>query len=132
MAVPPSTFAHVALRRDMSAPQLARRWIIDVAGHLPDGRLDDARLILSELVANSLAHAAGGDGDIELTAHVSPERLRVTVYDGASGLPWASEPTPDARATSGAWGLTMVDELADLLEIAGHAGAVSFELVTPD
>lgn len=127
----PSAFAHIALRRDLSAPHLARRWIIDVAGHLPDDRLDDARLILTELVTNSLMHA-GGDGDIELTAHVSPERLRVTVYDGGSGLPWAMEPTSGARAAGGCWGLTMVDGLADLLEVGGRVGAVSFELDTPD
>jgi anti-sigma regulatory factor (Ser/Thr protein kinase) len=130
-AARPPTFEHLALRRDMSAPSVARRWIVDVAHHLPDDRLDDARLILTELVCNSLAHAGGG-GDIEVTAHVSRERLRVTVYDGGARLPWPSRPTSREGAAAGCWGLVIVDELADLLEVDARQGAVSFELATAD
>jgi anti-sigma regulatory factor (Ser/Thr protein kinase) len=124
-------FERLVLRRDLSAPHLARRWIVAVAGHLPADRLDDARVIISELVTNSLSRAGGG-GDIEVTAHVSPERVRVTVYDGGVGLPQRGGPSHADLVAAGAWGLLIAHELSDVLEIDGLPGAVSFEVSTPD
>ena len=75
--------------------------------------LDQATLLVSELVTNSVRH--GGlrpDQEIELTVRASPEHLRVEVAEPGAGF--VVEPGPRSRRESpaGGWGLYLVDRLA--------------------
>jgi two-component sensor histidine kinase len=67
----------------------------------------EIRLMVSELVANSVRHggAAGADEDIELSVLVGPTCIRVECSDPTAGF----EPP---RSTDG-YGLRIVRELAD-------------------
>jgi anti-sigma regulatory factor (Ser/Thr protein kinase) len=95
---------------------------------VPDSALDDARLLVSELVANSMRHARIGPNDtIRVTAEVEDGRLRVDVIDGGrgGGPPVAGGIRPSPGAESG-WGLYLVETLATRW---GHrAGRYWFEL----
>ena len=95
---------------------------------VPASALDDARLLVSELVANSMRHARIGPEDtIRVTAEVDKGRLRVDVIDGGrgGGPPVAGGIRPSPGAESG-WGLYLVETLASRW---GHgAGRYWFEL----
>jgi anti-sigma regulatory factor (Ser/Thr protein kinase) len=95
---------------------------------VPASALDDARLLVSELVANSMRHARLGPNDtIRVTAEVDKGRLRVDVFDGGRGgaPPVAGGIRPTPGAESG-WGLYLVETLASAW---GHGpGRYWFEL----
>jgi anti-sigma regulatory factor (Ser/Thr protein kinase) len=95
---------------------------------VPPSTLDDARLLVSELIANSMRHARiGPDDTIRVRAAVENGRLRVDVIDGGrgGGPPVAGGIRPSPGAESG-WGLYLVETLATRW---GHgAGRYWFEL----
>jgi anti-sigma regulatory factor (Ser/Thr protein kinase) len=97
---------------------------------VPPSTLDDARLLVSELVANSMRHARIGPNDtIRVTAEVENGRLRVDVIDGGrgGGPPVAGGIRPTPGSASG-WGLFLVETLATRW---GHGtGRYWFELET--
>jgi anti-sigma regulatory factor (Ser/Thr protein kinase) len=82
---------------------------------LPPPLLDDARLLVVELVTNSIRHAGlRPDDRIRVLAEVSGRRLRVDVFDRTQAtspqtLAGAIRPAPGAQS---GWGLYMVDRLA--------------------
>jgi anti-sigma regulatory factor (Ser/Thr protein kinase) len=82
---------------------------------LPTPLLEDARLLVSELVTNSIRHAGlDRDDRIRVLAEWSGTRLRVEVIDrnGVAEPPRRTELIrPDPGAESG-WGLYLVDRLA--------------------
>jgi anti-sigma regulatory factor (Ser/Thr protein kinase) len=92
--------------------------------------LDDARLMVSELVANSMRHARLAPNDtIRVKAEVENGRLRVDVIDGGRGgapsVAGGIRPSPGAES---GWGLYLVETLATRW---GHAvGRYWFELET--
>jgi anti-sigma regulatory factor (Ser/Thr protein kinase) len=90
----------------------ARRAIAGLGGHVGIGTLGDLRLLVSELVTNSVRHAGLGAGDaIGLQISVSPGRVRVEVTDVGPGFE-RSSPEPREDRTGG-YGLFLVDRLAD-------------------
>jgi anti-sigma regulatory factor (Ser/Thr protein kinase) len=94
---------------------------------IPRRSLHDARLLVSELVANSIRHSGVPNGRIRIQARVASDTLRVEVVDGGRGTPHpvAGGIRPGSQASSG-WGLFMVDALAQRW---GHGkGAFWFEL----
>src|SRR5438445_9108884 len=82
---------------------------------LPTELLDDARLLLSELVGNSIRHSGLQAKEyVHITAEWSGARLRVTVRDrprpsAASAVAGTIRPSPGAAS---GWGLFIVDRLA--------------------
>ncbi|SRR6266542_3917145 len=82
---------------------------------LPSVVLDDARLLTSELVTNSIEHAGLRPSDqVRIRASWSGTRLRVAVHDGGGATashPLAGSIRPAPGAQSG-WGLYLVDRLA--------------------
>jgi anti-sigma regulatory factor (Ser/Thr protein kinase) len=74
--------------------------------------LEDLRLLVSELVTNSVRHAGlGASQTIELKVKLSQDTVRVEVNDQGSGF----EPSPrtsDSEDESG-WGLYLVSRLSD-------------------
>jgi anti-sigma regulatory factor (Ser/Thr protein kinase) len=83
---------------------------------LPGQLLEDAVLLTTELVTNSIRHADLGPGDhVDVTAAWSGTVLRVIVRDsGSGGLPAdivAGSIRPSPGGQSG-WGLYLVDRLS--------------------
>jgi anti-sigma regulatory factor (Ser/Thr protein kinase) len=93
-----------------AAPAMARHSLDKLARTIPSERMDDLRLIVSELVTNSVSHAGlGGSDRIQMTVEVSRSRLRVEVANRGHGFT-----TPRARVSSQhGRGLLIVDRLAD-------------------
>jgi serine/threonine-protein kinase RsbW len=90
----------------------ARHALDGLSGELPDGRMRDVRLLVSELVTNAVRHANLAAGDvIGLVIELAEQKLRVEVHDPGGGF-IPSTPSPDPARPSG-WGLYLVAELAD-------------------
>lgn len=89
----------------------ARRALDPLSQRLPELDLFDLRLVVSELVTNSVRHGSPRRGGVRLVVRVEEDCVRVEVDDGGAGfhLPPGG---PRARGDSG-WGLVLVDQLAD-------------------
>jgi anti-sigma regulatory factor (Ser/Thr protein kinase) len=94
---------------------------------IPERRLHDARLLVNELVTNSIRHSGVPNGRIRIRARIAGATLHVEVVDGGRGAipPVVGGIRPWPKANSG-WGLFLVDALAQRW---GHGnGAFWFEL----
>jgi anti-sigma regulatory factor (Ser/Thr protein kinase) len=115
LEVPPDTGELAAVRSALGSLAIPKR------------TLHEARLLVSELVANSIRHSGVPNGRIRIRARVAGDALHVEVVDGGRGAPHpvAGGIRPGPQASSG-WGLFLVDELAQRW---GHGnGAFWFEL----
>jgi anti-sigma regulatory factor (Ser/Thr protein kinase) len=101
------------VRRLAATPQAAAeaRWCLSsLVGSVSPDQMDDLRLVVSELVTNSLLHAGLESGEpITMTVEVLPNRIRVEVADSGHGF--AEGPGPPAEGHG--LGLTIVDRLAE-------------------
>ena len=93
---------------DVRSPRAAREAISALAGDLPDETLAIARLLVSELVANSVKHGPSGQSTkVGLYVQVERDRLRAEVSDGS---------TRGARlrvaGETGGYGLILVEALS--------------------
>ena len=84
------------------------RWL---AGHVPGEVLEDARLLASELVTNSIGHAdLPAEASLRLAVQLRNGALRIEVRDpGTSGAVAPREPD---RERGGGFGLHLVDLIA--------------------
>jgi anti-sigma regulatory factor (Ser/Thr protein kinase) len=108
--------------------RMARQKLGQLRGRVGRDVLDNLRLLVSELVTNSIRHAGLLPGTwIELKVHSEGGRIRVEVGDPGPGF----EPrpvTPNLYQTSG-WGLYLVDRISDRWGvIRGATTRVWFEL----
>jgi len=91
----------------------ARKALDPLAGLLPPAKFEDVRLVISELVANSILHAGLLPNDrISLSVAVSGESVRGKVCDPGSGFEVPSVLHPRADL-SGGWGLPIVESISD-------------------
>ena len=91
----------------------ARHALDRLADLLPSEKLEDVRLVVSELVTNSVLHAGlSPDDQIWLSVEASAESVRGRVCDPGPGFRKPSKlgPRPDF---SGGWGLPIVDRISD-------------------
>ncbi|MFL5911568.1 MAG: ATP-binding protein [Gaiellaceae bacterium] len=99
------------LRGGSDAVPSARRIVDRVAEKCTLPRLGDLRLLVSELVTNSVLHAsAGPDNWLELCLVATDRSLRVEVCDESTG--WQPEPRAAQLDEPGGWGLFIVEQLA--------------------
>jgi anti-sigma regulatory factor (Ser/Thr protein kinase) len=79
---------------------------------VPAKVLEDATLLVSELVTNAVRHApkAGVPG-IELRLKMDTDRVRVVVSDPGAGF--VAEPRLPTTSEGSGWGLYLVDRIAD-------------------
>jgi anti-sigma regulatory factor (Ser/Thr protein kinase) len=107
----------------------ARHALDRLADLLPPEKLEDVRLVVSELVTNSIRHAGLSPNDqISLTVMVSAGSVRGRVCDPGSGFEVSSEPCPrpDLR---GGWGLPIVETISDRWGVEKNSHAcVWFEI----
>jgi anti-sigma regulatory factor (Ser/Thr protein kinase) len=115
------------LRPGPEAAGESRRALERLTGSLDDEQLDTLRLLVTELVTNSVRHA-GTQHWIELDVDLYANAIRAQVRDHGAGFdpPEQPEPHPDRP---GGWGLCLVDTLADRWGVAlDETTCVWFEL----
>jgi anti-sigma regulatory factor (Ser/Thr protein kinase) len=105
----------------------ARLALADLESQLDASVAFDVRLLVSELVTNSVQHAAvAAEDSIVLEVAIGGETVRVTVRDEGPGFePPASPPPDDADA---GWGLFLVEQLADSWGVGEAGKGVWFEI----
>jgi anti-sigma regulatory factor (Ser/Thr protein kinase) len=93
---------------------LAARHSLDrLEGHLLPEKLEDVRLVVSELVTNSVRHAGlSPDERISLMVVISDGSVRGRVCDPGPGFEKPSAPKPRTDF-SGGWGLPIVERISD-------------------
>src|SRR5215213_4058960 len=91
----------------------ARHALDQLADLLQSERLEDVRLVVSELVTNSVLHAGlSPDEQIWLSVKASAKSVRGRVCDPGPGFRMPSKLGPRSDF-SGGWGLPIVDRLSD-------------------
>ena len=105
----------------------ARLALADLESHLDPSVAFDVRLLVSELVTNSVQHARVSEDDsIVLAVRFSVETVRAEVHDNGPGFePPATPPPNDADA---GWGLFLVEQLADAWGVGDGGRGVWFEI----
>jgi len=107
--IPVSDTTETKLPKAASAPAVARR-LIDRLERLRPDVADNARLLVTELVANAVRHVETS-GEIGMQVKLRCGLLHVEVVDPGTGfVPRAR--TPDSPL-GGGWGLHLVGELSD-------------------
>jgi anti-sigma regulatory factor (Ser/Thr protein kinase) len=107
-----ATEVHLRLSNGPDAVAAARRGLDRLESEVGAERLNDMRLLVSELVTNSVRHARNGKAeDLELEVTVSDETIHVCVTDCGPGFE-PTQRTPDDDPGSG-WGLFLVEQLSD-------------------
>jgi anti-sigma regulatory factor (Ser/Thr protein kinase) len=114
------------LPRDLDSAAAARHAVDGL--ELPEEQVGDVRLLVSELVTNSLRHAGLAPEDsISLSVSVDDARVRVEVADPGEGFE-INGPAADPSTVAG-WGLYLVATLADRWGVErAPASIVWFEL----
>ena len=112
------------------APRQARQALDELFGVVPPKVLIDLRIIVAELVTNSVKHSGGGEGEpITLRVDCSDSVVRIEVEDGGPGFSPVF-PAPNLESAAG-WGLYIVDRLADRWGTLSE-GTVWAEVDLPD
>jgi len=102
----------------------ARRALEGFKDHLPPEKLEDVRLLVSELVTNSVIHAGlSPEEAITVTVTIRGGLARGEVRDRGPGFEPSQEPVPKPDLAGG-WGLYIVDKVADRWGVA-HTGSKS-------
>jgi anti-sigma regulatory factor (Ser/Thr protein kinase) len=99
------------------AASVARHAVMGLRPYLDPLVAENAELLVSELVTNSVRHAGlPSEAVIEFSLRASHEVLMVEVADAGSGFTADSPVRPPAvagTARSSGWGLFLVDRIAD-------------------
>ncbi len=118
------------LRPDANSPAEARRSLEALRPSLNDLLVDDAVLLVSEIVSNSVRHASLDKSDaIHVRIWGSSSTLHVDVIDPGPGFdPERIEPS----GREGGWGLRLLDRLATRWGVERNDETkVWFELTDP-
>src|SRR3954454_22158285 len=113
------------IARDDRAPLIARRGLDDLASELDGATLENARLLVTELVSNSVRHGAGDTVRLIIDRR-APDRLRCEVVDDGRGFVPVARAADDER--EGGWGLQLVEQLSRDWGVREGSTHVWFEL----
>jgi anti-sigma regulatory factor (Ser/Thr protein kinase) len=121
----------IALPRELDSAAAARHGVDQLGDQLGEEQLGDVRLLVSELVTNSLRHAnLGPEEAITLNVVLDDRVIRVEVADPGKGF--ELEGNPGDPETVEGWGLYLVETLSDRWGVErspqGAANVVWFEL----
>ena len=118
------TFA-IDIPRDHHAPAAARRAVERLEGTVDDGLIPEVKLLVSELVTNSVKY--GGDGSITLKVDAEPPRkVRAEVIDQGVGFVPVVRDRPATEV--GGWGLHLVQTLSNRWGVHEGSTHVWFEI----
>ena len=120
-----STILRVDIPRDRRAAAAGRSAIASLTGQVDESMVPDAKLLVSELITNSVKYGSGGPVTLEVTAD-DPHSMRIEVIDQGAGF----VPVARSRAPTdvGGWGLHMVETLSDRWGVHEGSTHVWFEL----
>jgi anti-sigma regulatory factor (Ser/Thr protein kinase) len=110
------------------AASAARRVLSALERHLQTRLLEDVRLLVSELVTNSIRHGGVGPGEsVALEVGVGTDKVSVAVTDLGPGFIGRSHSHDGDQP--GGWGLYMVETVADRWGVeTGDETRVWFEI----
>ena len=118
----------VELEPGRGAAAEARAALTVLDGRIDRDALGDIRLLVSELVTNSVRHSGAGRADrVRLDVASHGRTVRVEVSDGGRGF----EPRPRAKPSEepGGWGLHLVERIATRWGVqTGRRTRVWFEI----
>jgi anti-sigma regulatory factor (Ser/Thr protein kinase) len=99
----------------------SREVLESLRGTLDESVLEDLRLIVSELVTNSIRHAGLRTGEaIDLEVSVDDTAIRLELRDRGRGF--APPPTPASLFRESGWGLFLVSQLTDRWGVSTDGG----------
>ena len=99
----------VDLESRSDAAGIARDFIEAHSDSLPVGVIEDAKLLVSELVTNAVQH---GRPAISLSVNLDPPLIGVAVHDEGADVPSRSAPAVPASSSTEGRGLVIVDRLS--------------------
>ena len=102
-------FYSETLPKSPASPSTARDLLSRVSDEVPEAVLDDARLLVSELVANAVEHV-DEEGDIEVRVALENDVLRIEVLDPGPGFEYV--PRVDGGRSERGWGLHFASRVA--------------------
>jgi anti-sigma regulatory factor (Ser/Thr protein kinase) len=108
---------HMDLRSGPEAAGESRHALDRLEGAIESEQLDTLRLLVTELVTNSVRHAHEMGERIELDVEIYSNAVHVEVLDRGPGFKPKETPEPHADRPGG-WGLCLVDRLADRWGVA--------------
>jgi anti-sigma regulatory factor (Ser/Thr protein kinase) len=111
----------------VETPALARHqlegWLPET---LPEDHRGTLRLLVSELVTNSVRHVKGSTRPVVLAMRIGARAIRVEVHDGGAGF---RPGKPEPRGADGGFGLFLVERMASRWGVdTGDGTRVWFEL----
>jgi anti-sigma regulatory factor (Ser/Thr protein kinase) len=116
---------HIEIRRDVRAPARARRAVEAFVDDLGKGTAADVKLLVSELISNSVKYGGAGAISLALRSEQRGHLHAEVVDDGGRFVPQAR----DRPATeAGGWGLYLVETLADRWGVRDGGARVWFEI----
>jgi len=115
------------LPKSCEAPALARDAVGRLRGEVAEDSVNDATLLVSELVSNGVKY--GGEGQIMLCLEADADTVRGEIVDQGSGFePQTRAKRKMAPADEGGWGLHLVETLADDWGVYEGSTHVWFEI----
>jgi anti-sigma regulatory factor (Ser/Thr protein kinase) len=117
---------HLTVSAGLHAPALARAFIKSAVEFLGSVAPEDAILLTSEAVTNSVVHAQ--TDAIEVSLYRDGDVVHVSVTDGDPGRPEVQDADP---TRVGGFGVRLIDQLADdwgVEPIPGEGKTVWFEV----
>jgi anti-sigma regulatory factor (Ser/Thr protein kinase) len=105
---PEPAYQTVLLPNDADAPAIARNYVLEHAAWLRPDLMDDALVLVSELVTNAIRY---GRPQITLGLRIEPPGVGVTVQDSGALMPDPTPSLPPPMEPTGR-GLFIVDALS--------------------
>ncbi|MEX2552494.1 MAG: ATP-binding protein [Actinomycetota bacterium] len=116
----------MTLEAGPAAASMARKSLSAIADKVPSETFEDVRLLVSELVTNSVRHSglrSGDDVRVGFVVRMNKSCLRVEVADAGKGFEKTVTPAmPDQQS---GWGLQIVERLSDRWGVGGESDAGS-------